>query len=240
MIVPATFRNLFERFADGVPTSFLQSLAYYESNNDPRAVSPTGADGLFQITQGVRDDFNRSTGRTFTENDMYDPAKCAEVAVWHLNQIQDEYFYEVPEIFDLVWDQFWTNRQCVELLVLGYTAGWNTTQGVAMLANSWISRGRAPVDFTLEACAHYAGTMFPRSKIYVDPAKRDANGWGPYMSDPSLVTHVRKVVDGYFDTADYWADRPSSSGSGKTSPTLALGLIGLLGLAGIFAAKRKR
>jgi membrane-bound lytic murein transglycosylase D len=81
---PELMPRLRSAFVDeGVPPE-LAWLAEVESSLDPRALSPVGAKGLFQLTSGTAHDLGLST---FMPDDRTDPAKSAHAAARQLRAL---------------------------------------------------------------------------------------------------------------------------------------------------------
>jgi membrane-bound lytic murein transglycosylase D len=92
---PELMPRLRSAFVDeGVPPE-LAWLAEVESSLDPRAQSPAGAKGLFQLKSGTAHDLGLST---FLPDDRIDPAKSAHAAARQLRAL-DEKFGSWPLAF---------------------------------------------------------------------------------------------------------------------------------------------
>lgn len=60
--------------------TLIQALIQVESEGDPRAVNPTGAAGVLQITPVYVEDANRISGAgTFSQDDRFDTLKSVEM-----------------------------------------------------------------------------------------------------------------------------------------------------------------
>lgn len=59
----------------GVPVDTAMRIAHLESRFNPKAKSPTGAAGVFQMTGIAIKDVNQKFGTNYTKEDMYDPVK---------------------------------------------------------------------------------------------------------------------------------------------------------------------
>lgn len=207
--IPATQDLLFGELSrtSGIPFAFLKSLAWHETRFDAHAVSPTNVPGMFQCTSAVRNMYNKKNGTKWTRDEMFDPYKCGLVACFLLNLIVDEYKQTgviKPENFTT----FWRSSVDVGLIYLGYTAGWTREQGVPAITGRMREKG---VEITVPKVIETAGILYPKSKIYVDPKKRDANGFGPYMSDPSLLPHIDHEVTDYFANTQVRAEEIRAS-----------------------------
>lgn len=73
----------------GVPAWIMLRIAYIESTFNPLAVNQEGSWGMFQISQGVLDDYNlwHFLGTQYMQADLFDPAIAAKVASWQMNRL---------------------------------------------------------------------------------------------------------------------------------------------------------
>ena len=78
-----------EAINHGVPGWIMLRIAYIESTFNPRAVNQDGSWGMFQISQGVLDDYNfwHMLGTQYMQADLFDPAIAAKVASWQMARL---------------------------------------------------------------------------------------------------------------------------------------------------------
>ena len=194
-LIPKTYDALFKKYGTpDIPKNFLKALAWSESRFNPKAKSPSSScTGLFQIMKGTLDDFNKANGTKLSMSAMTDPKANTRVACWHLRTIINTYKERVPALLS----PDWTKLGWVSLLVLGWGAGWSPVGGVIQIVDQLL-RTVEPDKITLDTVIQAAGVLHPKSTIYADPKLRDADGYGPYMSDPTLRTYVLATVQRFY------------------------------------------
>ena len=119
--LPTTFDSLFARHAGRIPVSYLRALSKRESNMNPNAANPGGADaakGILQVVGVLRNDDNRVNGTNYQPDDMFDPDINVKIAAWLINRIVAAY-QKHP---DKNMKEDWANPEFVRLVLL-YTAG---------------------------------------------------------------------------------------------------------------------
>ena len=68
-----------------------RAVAVYESNNDSMRLNRKEmAFGLYQIRQPMLTEFNRSTGKTYVLQEMFNKNKSKEVLLWHASQFRPD------------------------------------------------------------------------------------------------------------------------------------------------------
>ncbi len=194
--IPDTYDSLFEEWGirRGVPPEFLKALSWHESGFKPaaRPVDKKGkpissATGFFQVLKATVELFNSEAKEAhFTIDDMTDPAKATQVGSWLVAKIVKT--YDASGAPDLRTD--WQDPIYAGLVALGYVAGWSDKQGVAAIGTRLHNRGYT-AKLTPGVVAEYARQWYPDSAIY--------NTGGGYMSDPALLTHVKKIAADYAD-----------------------------------------
>ena len=94
--------------------------AYLESGFDSLAYNKgSGATGIYQITQGVIDDYNKANKTNIKLADMIHPAKARPVRDWEMNRLYDASWQQNPNMTDEV-------RQARSYF--GYNAGRNNAR----------------------------------------------------------------------------------------------------------------
>jgi soluble lytic murein transglycosylase len=86
--VVGLWRDLAEQYAAYWNWDAANTLAIicYESGGNPNAVNPADpSKGLMAITPGALADFNRIVGRSYTFDQMLDPALNIEVGTWYIS-----------------------------------------------------------------------------------------------------------------------------------------------------------
>lgn len=169
--------------------SFNATMAIFknESGMNPAAQSRgSSATGLGQILSGTRELYNEREGKAAglavaKQSDLLDAATNIRVSTWLIRTIADLYASTCP---DAKWHHNWSNRDYVECVSLGYTAGWSDMEGVAGIIRRMTieqRKARPTADEVIKA----AGEFYPLKAIY--------NTGGGYMSDPKLSAHVHSV-----------------------------------------------
>lgn len=204
--VPRDYDSLFAAIGkvSDLPPALFKSNSWSESKFEATArPKPTSwnphpqATGFGQITSDVLATFNKHMKTNYTEDkDMTDPVKNLQVQAYlfslAVNSLKSNTHLK----------EDWSDPRWVGLVLLAYGAGYSMTQGVPLIVKIMEVHGVPDEKITPLTVTQVAGTAFPRSKIYVAPEKRDADGWGPYMSDPALLANVTEKVADYFRFKD--------------------------------------
>jgi hypothetical protein len=140
------FDPIFAANGHGIPVPYLRALAAHESDMHA-GISDGPAIGLLQVVDAVRTDHNARFGTTITRADLLVPATNVEVAASALRRIIDSYQRNHPAIANLRED--WTNLRFVELVTLGWNAGWSERAGLGKVARYLERDGRPAI--TVEA-----------------------------------------------------------------------------------------
>ena len=163
---PLVYEKMGKEFS--IPPTLLKTIVARESGGNPRATPNSGSDrsarGLMQITGVVRDEYNRQFGTRFSPDDLWDPVINVRIGTWLLASIVKA--YRASGVPDLAPD--WNNRNWIDLLILGYGAGYSASSGVIYLARKMY---RANVPVTLDSILEW-GPLIPGtySEVY-RPAK---------------------------------------------------------------------
>ena len=175
MSLPRTYDALFARHAGRLPVAYLRALAKRESNMNPNAANPGGADaakGILQVVGVLRNDYNRVNGTSYTPEDMFDPEINVKIAAWLLNRIVAGY-QKHP---DRNMKEDWANPEFVKLVTAGWNAGFSEAGGVGKVASYLEQRGQPVTLAAVHAAAPIAGgskwlAMAPRIQWHESVAK---------------------------------------------------------------------
>jgi hypothetical protein len=143
------FDALFEKYADGeVPVDYLRTLSYSESRLNPNDVTTSSnAVGLFQVVYVVLKDWNKANGTNYTAADLKDPDLNSKIGVSLIRRIVQSYKKNHPKTLSPNWD----DRRYVELLTMGFNAGYSEGGGVGRLVGLMEKDGMAPEAITADA-----------------------------------------------------------------------------------------
>jgi len=136
--VPRTFDRIFAEYGHGLPLAYLRALAKRESDMNPNETEDP-AWGLLQVIEVVRTDYNKRHGTSHTRRELLDPATNVTIATDLIRRVIDSYRRNHPNIPNLQED--WDNPRFVELLTLGWNAGYSERGGVGRVARYVEARG---------------------------------------------------------------------------------------------------
>jgi hypothetical protein len=187
---------LFAAFGPTIPTAYLRALAAHESQLRPDAISGA-ARGLFAVVPIKLKDFNARHGTHFSLDDLMNPVVNVEVAAGFIRDaIVASYAKNHPDVPNLRED--WTNPRFVELVTLGWNAGYSERGGVGRVVAFLELHGNH--DITLDLVQ----------------ANARAAGASSALSDPRRARFCRDV------TATYTRERERDSIEGApTAPPAA-------------------
>lgn len=191
MSLPTTYDPLFAKYAGRLPVSYLRALAKRESNLNPNAANPGGADaakGILQVVGVLRNDYNKRNGTNYTPEDMFNPEINVKIAAWLLNSIVVAYGKHP----DKNMKEDWSNPEFVKLLTAGWNAGFSEGGGVGKVARYLEAQGR-PV--TLEAVS----------------AAAPVAGGSKWLAMPERIKWHNSVAKLYFEQPD-WGKRAAGAG----------------------------
>jgi soluble lytic murein transglycosylase-like protein len=208
--LPTTYDSLFARHAGRLPVAYLRALSKRESNMNPNAANPGGADaakGILQVVGVLRNDYNRRNGTNYQPNDMFDPEINVKIAAWLLNSIVTAYNkHPSPNM-----KTDWSNPEFVRLVTAGWNAGFSEGGGVGKVARYLEQQGK-PV--TLEA---------------VSAAAPEA-GASKWLAIPARIQWHDSVAKLFYEQPD-WGKR-AAAGAGL--------LVVLVGAVGMFLYLRSK
>jgi hypothetical protein len=194
--ITRTFDPLFAAFGPTLPTAYLRALAAHESNMQPTGINGAGR-GLFAVVAIKLQDFNQRHGTHFSLDDLMNPVVNVQVAAGFLRDaVVASYAKNHPDVANLRED--WSNPRFVELMTLGWNAGYSELAGVGRVAAFLEHQGRR--DITLDLVQ----------------ANASAAGASPTLADPRRARFCRDV------TATYLRERERDAAEGRsTAPPAA-------------------
>lgn len=126
------FDGVFERYRGAIPIEYLRALVERESSFDPRQRT-SHAIGLMQIVPVVLDDYNTRHGTHYQSEHLVDPNINVAIGCQLLRIIITGYEKNHPRVSNL--RAAWNNPRFVELLTLGWNAGFSEAGGVGRVAS---------------------------------------------------------------------------------------------------------
>lgn len=159
------FDPVFERYRGTLPIEYVRALVERESNGRP-SVRAGNAVGLMQIVPVVLTDYNKRHGTAYRSEHLADPAINVAIGCELLGLIVESYRKHHPRIASLQAD--WNNPRFVELLTLGWNAGFSEAGGVGRVARYLEELGA--LDLTIDQVSAHA-KLAGASKHLSNPAK---------------------------------------------------------------------
>jgi hypothetical protein len=129
------FDPLFAVYNGSIPVPYLRALAHGESGLDP-----SDPKGLINVLPVAIDDYNRRRGTKYRPEHMRIPDLNVRIAVDTLQTIIASYRKNHPDIPNL--RESWQNQTFVELLTLGWNAGFSEASGVGKVVKYLKARGQ--------------------------------------------------------------------------------------------------
>ncbi len=167
------FDPAFDRYRGTLPIEYVRALVERESNGQP-SVRAGSAIGLMQIVPVVLTDYNKRHGTAYWSEHLADPAINVAIGCELLRLIVESYRKNHPRITTLQAD--WNNLRFVELLTLGWNAGFSEAGGVGRVARHLEALGA--VELTVEQVSAHAKLA----------------GASKYLSNPAKVVWCKSVV----------------------------------------------
>lgn len=159
------FDALFAKYRGDLPIEYVRALVERESDGYP-AVRTGSAIGLMQIVPVVLADYNKRHGTAYRSEHLTDPSINVAIGCELLRLIIASYRKHHPRIASLQAD--WNNPRFVELLTLGWNAGYSEAGGLGRVARYLEQLGARDIDVDLVAAhAKLAGA----TKHLSNPAK---------------------------------------------------------------------
>ncbi len=170
------FDPVFERYRGRLPLEYLRALVERESDGRPEART-SSAIGLMQIVPVVLTDYNKRHGTAYQGAQLVDPATNVAIGCELLRLIIGSYRKNHPRIPNLQPD--WSNPRFVELLTLGWNAGFSEAGGLGRVARYLEQLGA--IDITIDQVSAHAKLA----------------GASKYLSNPAKVAWCKSVVTLY-------------------------------------------
>ncbi len=167
------FDHLYDRYRGSIPIEYLRALVERESGTNPNARTHA-ARGLMQIVPVALTDYNTRHGTHYQLEHLFDPAINIAIGCELLRVIIASYGRNHPRVRNLQVN--WDNPRFVELLTIGWNAGFSEVGGVGLVARHLERRGIT--DLAVEL---------------VHRAARDA-GASKYLADPTSVRWCKSVA----------------------------------------------
>lgn len=159
------FDPIFARYRGNLPIEYVRALVERESDGRPD-VRTRSAVGLMQIVPVVLNDYNKRHGTTYSSEQLVDPAINVAIGCELLTLIVTSYCKNHPHVLNLQAD--WRNPRFVELLTIGWNAGFSEAGGVGRVARYLEQLGATDITMDLvSAHAKLAGA----TKHLSNPAK---------------------------------------------------------------------
>lgn len=159
------FDPIFERYRGSLPIEYVRALVECESGGNPLAQTGSAL-GLMQIVPFVLDDYNKRHGTPYQREHLYDPSINVAIGCELLRLIADSYRKFHPRIANLRTN--WNNPRFVELLTLGWNAGYSEAGGLGRVARYLEGIGAA--DITIDQVSAHA-RLAGATKHLSNPAK---------------------------------------------------------------------
>ena len=159
------FDPVFERYRGSVPLAYVRALVERESDGRP-SVRAGSAVGLMQIVPVVLSDYNKRHGTAYQSDNLVEPATNVAIGCELLRLIISSYRKNHPRVPNLQPD--WSNPRFVELLTLGWNAGFSEAGGLGCVARHLEQFGA--LDITIDQVSAYA-KLAGATKHLSNPAK---------------------------------------------------------------------
>jgi soluble lytic murein transglycosylase-like protein len=185
------YDSIFAKHAGKMPVAFLRALSYRESQINPNAANPGGADaakGILQVVGVVRNDYNKRHGTNYQPDDLFDPDLNTAMATETLNAVISGYGKHPSKNLQLDF----TNPEFVKLLVAGWNAGYSEAGGVGKVARYLEANGIPVTHDNVFAYASQAGATV-------------------HLTEPDRQQWQRSVADLYYAQPDRFASASSGA-----------------------------
>lgn len=178
------FDSIYRAQCGRVPVEYLRALAHQESRSNP-GETKGACWGLLQVCPCVLESYNERFGTSWSMGtDMLRADRNAQVACELIQRIPGFYVKQHPRAFPGGFS--FTSRRHVELLTMGWNAGWSESRGVSGAIGKLLSFGYGPSQITIDAISR-------ASRAGRFPSKFTAK-----LGQKNVVPWVRDVSGFYF------------------------------------------
>jgi soluble lytic murein transglycosylase-like protein len=193
--LPSLYDAIINKYRAAAPLEFIKVLIKHESSFNPNSdmglrksiYSPGAAKGLMQVVHDAREDYNKRFMTGYSYKDLFDPDVNIKIGTDLLNRIILSYNRNHPESLATNWN----DPRWVELLVLGWNAGYSEGGGVgkvvAALERAGIPKDKITVD-NVVASAHKVGALTRREQEDLFARAR----WAKSVARSFLVERARQ------------------------------------------------
>lgn len=163
LVLPARperrYLDLFETWGNGLPVEYLNALAKKESDLD-HTDQGGSCWGILQVCPVVYKGYNKRFGTSYVREDMLKPAVNITIATELIARIASVYGTKHRRAFPNGAD--WGSRRFVEIVTLGWNAGYSERRGVGSVLTELEQQGVAPEHITIDRVHQEAVAMGDR------------------------------------------------------------------------------
>lgn len=183
MVANTQFDEIFKKYLGELPLAFARALAYPLNPLSDYA----GSTGLFQITDVVREAFNKGMGTAYTKEDLKNADINSRIGLWLACSI----VYDLAVKHPATMAMDWSSLRYAGLIVQAYHTG------------------QASVDMLIKALE---AKGVPKEQITIDTVREAASASGnaatTITSSPARLEYVRGVVNRYAAQPDFPGAKP--------------------------------
>ena len=181
MAIISQYDEVFAKYADDIPIPFIRTLSY---PGNPSLVSSDGQSvGLFQVTPGVREAYNKSHGKSYTREDLLNPEVNSEIAIWLMHMIVNAYLAKHPDTLRAGWD----DPRYAGLVIMGYHATYGESSGVGYVVGKMEAQGISADRINIETVSQAAKALGASALLY----------------QPNRMAFIRATLKRYTSQPDY-------------------------------------
>jgi hypothetical protein len=183
-ITPTKLDTIYREECSGIPVEYLQALAHQESRTNP-GETKGACWGLLQVCPTVLKSYNERFDTSYRMGvEMLEARLNVRVACELISRIPRFYVSQHPKAFPGGFS--WSNRRHVDLLTMGWNAGWSESRGVAGAIGTLLSWGYGPEQVTVSAISR------------ASQAGRFPSAFTAKLGQEDVVPWVRRVSALYF------------------------------------------